>query len=879
MKRMAALLLSALLLCSLSPAALAAEAEEEPELVEIATAEDFIAFARRCESDVYSSGVTFALTADIDLGGTDFAPVPYFAGTFLGRGHTVLGLDVRSDGSRMGLFRQIAEGAAVQDLTVKGRVAPGGTGIGVGGIAGVNAGTIENCRFEGTVSAPENVGGIAGEVTETGRVLACAFSGDVTGEHQAGGVAGVSRGVIGQCENAGSVNTVSITPQGQSGFDISAFSQDDFLDLANIGGIAGENLGVIAECVNTGAVGYKNTGYNVGGIAGKTSGLLHRCVNRGAVQGRRDVGGVAGQLIPYAAWDFSNGRMDALTAQLGSLQYLVNTLNRDGGSLSSELSGHLASMSGYTQTALTQLGHVMRQYAENDNLLIDRISRDPVTGDISVRDIDLTGIDTSGLTSALNNIVAESSALSGSIGDSIAAVTGDISRVSSQLSRVLGAMYEIIDSLSDAALFTTRDLSDAETDGHDMGAVAECVSYGSVSAENNAGGIVGAVGFEVSFDMEDRLNVSDLVTTQAEQSLFAAVRYCDAYGQVEAKADRAGGVVGSMDVGAVAGCTAAVSVAARGGDCAGGVAGWAAGTIKDCWARSVVRAEKYAGGVAGLGGDIRGCRVWTHVDYAREYAGAVAGWAEVEVKDNLFAASSPAGVDGVSLTGQTDPVGAEELLAMDGAPESFGELSVTFLVGDEVLQRRTIPFGGGIDELPAVENDGEKYWKWDDVDLSHIYYSLQVTGRYYAPGTTLSSGEDVPQFLVEGVFYQGQTLTAARTAAPFEDAELLGAYTLRVNDYDRELTVRMRLSEPGEVYLLGEDGEAERMESRMDGQYIVFTMPNGGSFACVRAQAAERPWLWPAAGGGAALLALLWALARRKKKTAASEEAAAGTKA
>ena len=150
MKKLFAALLAALVIVSASPAAGAAVSrtapkatptpEPTPAPTRIATAEEFAAFAENCALDVYSRGVVFQLTADIDLTGTDFAPVPYFAGTFEGGGHKILGLTVTADGSRMGLFRTVAEEGVIRSVHIKGTVAPGGTAQFVGGVAGVNLG-------------------------------------------------------------------------------------------------------------------------------------------------------------------------------------------------------------------------------------------------------------------------------------------------------------------------------------------------------------------------------------------------------------------------------------------------------------------------------------------------------------------------------------------------------------------------------------------------------------------------------------------------------------------------------------------------------------------------------------------------------------------
>jgi len=871
MKRTLSVLIAVVLAWTLVPGAAAAgprpspTPEPESEPVNIASAEDFLRFSRSCERDVYSRGVVFTLTADIDLTGTEFAPVPYFAGTFEGGGHMILGLAVTADGSRTGLFRTVAEEGVIRSLRVKGTVAPGGTAQFVGGLAGVNQGRIENCSFEGTLAGLENVGGIAGENGETGEITDCAFKGELTAEHQAGGVAGRNRGVLTGCTAAGKVNNALITPRQEPGFDVSAFSQEDFVDLANVGGVAGENLGVIDRCVNSAAVGWKNTGYNVGGVAGKSSGFVTGCENRGSVTGRRDVGGVVGQLIPYTDWDFSNGRLDALSGELGTLKHLINRSQKSAGDLDSRLADTIGGIKSSTSTAISELDGILRRYNENQNRLIDRVQVDPETGEISLRDVDLSGISTAGLTAALNDLHGRAAALNKLLGSTVTGLTGDLGGITAQLSRVMDGMFSAISAVSDPTLYTSVDLSAGETYDHDLGAVDGCRSSGAVTAENNAGGIVGSIGFEVSFDMENRLNAGDFLSSNAQESLFAAVRRCTAYGEITARDSRSGGVVGSMDMGAVDECVAAGSVRAQNGDYAGGLVGYGAGTVRGCWARSLLSGGKYVGGAVGQGENVLECRTWTHVDAAREYAGAVAGWAVGTLEGNLYAGDAPAGVDGVSLTGACDPAEAGELLAMEGAPESFGALTVTFLAEGETVAERTVPFGGALDELPAVDNDGDRYWKWDEFDAEHIYCSLTVTGRYYAPGTTLSSAEEPPLFLVEGVFYEGQSLTVAPWTPPAAEGEILAAATLLVNDYDRPLTVRLRTAEPGTIWLSGPDGTLERVSSRADGQYLVFTMPNGGSFVCLRAETAVQraPWLW--AGGGAAALAVALFLLRRRK--------------
>ena len=78
--------------------------------------------AENCRLDSYSLGLAVSLTADLDLSGAEFESIPYFAGTFLGNGHTIKGLNLTAAGSAQGLFRYLAKEAVVENLHLQGEV-------------------------------------------------------------------------------------------------------------------------------------------------------------------------------------------------------------------------------------------------------------------------------------------------------------------------------------------------------------------------------------------------------------------------------------------------------------------------------------------------------------------------------------------------------------------------------------------------------------------------------------------------------------------------------------------------------------------------------------------------------------------------------------
>ena len=359
--KLPALLLAAWLLVSLTVPAWAADGE-----ITISSVEDLTAFAEHCSLDTWSQGKTVHLTADLDLTGTDFTPIPTFGGTFLGDGHTISGLSLTASGSRQGLFRHIQPGGVVSDLKAAGSVLPGGSRSNVGGIAGVNEGTLQNCSFRGLVKGDAVVGGVVGWNKSTGQVNGCSMVGAVAGQSATGGVAGKNEGVLLKCRSSASVNTsdapASLQLDDLSDLDPTVLGDwtakntgDDTDDLLNshtdTGGIVGYSSGVVQSCTNIGTVGYPHVGYNVGGIAGRQTGYLSGCVNSGVVHGRKDVGGIAGQAEPYLVLDPGSDALKRLRTELDTLDSLINRALDDAGQTGDDLSARLTAMGQSTDSA------------------------------------------------------------------------------------------------------------------------------------------------------------------------------------------------------------------------------------------------------------------------------------------------------------------------------------------------------------------------------------------------------------------------------------------------------------------------------------------------------------------------------------------------
>jgi ABC-type transporter Mla subunit MlaD len=364
---LAAALTAALILCMIPLTVISAFADGGDKIY-INSAEDLKALAEKCSLDTWSRGKTVLLTCDIDLSGISFSPVPTFGGIFDGQSHTITSLTVSASGSALGMFRYLQDCGVVKNLNLTCSVAPSGTECDIGGIVGVNQGSVVNCKVDGNITGSEEIGGIAGINKGSGIISQCSSQANVTGSSKVGGIAGTNLGTVMYCTNSGSVNTVS----SDTGISIEGLDADEIIDQftstsdggsivddegitasdeSDAGGIAGYSSGIIQSCSNDGTIGYAHVGYNIGGIAGRQCGYIDSCSNSGVVSGRKDVGGIVGQAEPYIIVDPDGTTLERLSSALDSLNSLTNTALNHVDEASSEISDHITAIGNYSDSA------------------------------------------------------------------------------------------------------------------------------------------------------------------------------------------------------------------------------------------------------------------------------------------------------------------------------------------------------------------------------------------------------------------------------------------------------------------------------------------------------------------------------------------------
>ena len=643
-----------------------AAAETVEETVHIGSTEEFLEFAKNCTLDSWSQGKRFILDCDITLEDTDFEPIPVFGGIFIGGGHTIRGLSISDSASPTGLFCVLQKGGVIRNLSVEGTVAPSGDTQSVGGIVGENYGAITGCSFSGTISGKHNVGGIAGQNNASGVIRSCKTSGALFGENRNGGIAGCNLGLIASCRNHMYVNIESVDPS----IDLSSLNLDFSLDLthlaqmdtANIatdsGGISGHSSGTILGCTNDAAIGHGHIGYNVGGIAGRSCGQIRDCGNEGAVSGRKDVGGIVGQMEPYIQMQLSESTMNKLETQLNELSDLVDQAADDAEGSAGGVGSRLNGLSGYVNSAMqeaenlrltadigttvrgdassnstTNIGAALDGAADanhtggsltvsgNDDGSVT-IGREPGNLDVDFSDVSLDGIidrvgeasgaldantqivaapELGGLTSAVSGIGSQLSLLSGAMTGAVGTAAEDVRKINAKFSELSDTIFDAVAEAEQGTSNIITDTSTADVDAITLGKTYGCTSSGEVYGDINSGGVAGSMAIEYALDPEDDVS-GDLSGGYRRQYEYKAViQSCVSTGSVTSKRNYAGAVCGRMDLGLITDCEGYGKIASEGGSYVGGIAGVSAGTVRSCFAKTSLSGQKYVGGIVGSG--------------------------------------------------------------------------------------------------------------------------------------------------------------------------------------------------------------------------------------------------------------------------------------
>ena len=266
-----------------------------------------------------------------------------FQGSLNGNGKSIIGNNL-SGTENVGLFPMLLSGSSVSNIVFVDCSSIGQKNVGI--VAGTNRGSISNVEIYQSntqtstkVSGTENVGGIAGYNTGSGRITNCSVGasvGNLTGSTNVGGIAGYNDGgSISQCEtltrryidNSNIQNLTAIV-----------------CGIGNVGGIIGYNAGTgsIKECSNEVQIeamdgfGGGIVGYSTAEPYDESEYLISDVINTGAVAGNSKVlGQIAGKLSSkaYNVLSFASGKV---LGEGSTSSYCVNSYTISSSDLNSD---------------------------------------------------------------------------------------------------------------------------------------------------------------------------------------------------------------------------------------------------------------------------------------------------------------------------------------------------------------------------------------------------------------------------------------------------------------------------------------------------------------------------------------------------------------
>lgn len=838
-------------------------AEDSLNVIEISRVNELIEFANKCKYDSYSKDKIVKLTADIDVSGSDFKGISYFAGTFDGGSHIISGFNVDYKGSDFGFFRYIAESGFITNLNISGSINVTGSQKNIGGIAGVNKGVINESSFSGKVNASTATGAIAGYNHENAKIVSCTSDADILATNQTGGIAGVNDGLISSCTSKSRVNTQELdTTLDIGGVDVGTLNlTQNVIDRNDMGGIAGESTGIISDCVNYGKIGFAHTGYNVGGIAGKQSGKVITCSNEGEIYGRKDVGGIVGQAEPDIESEYLNDRVDDVQSSIDIINSTLNNMSSSMNNASSDVKSYTENIIDQYKELLDKLQDKLNGNNDNDEKIEDFV--DDISKDIE------------------NSTVADDiHGVADTVDSEIRTIADSIERISAQIKNIGNTVTETMDVVTSDDDYI-EDISSADSAQNSDGVIAKSVNRGAVHGDINAGGIAGTMNVEYDVDPEYDLDITETTNVRLRSTVSDVVIYCINYGEVNSKKDCAGGIVGLQELGLVYGSEGYGTVKSETGNYAGGIAGNSASAITDSYSLCNVESEDYTGGICGKGYTMQNCISIPAILGDGEAKGSLAGIIESdgEVSTNIFVNDIYGGIDDINYSGKADSASYEAVMAMENIPDGFHRVTLVFKADGNVIDTKNIAYNAnlGVSELPSIPDKDGFYAQWPENIVSKpILQNTVVEAEYHvwieSVAGDIASQNDKPLFIAEGKFYDDNKITLSKCDTDNLSGDIEYSYAWKMRGTD----VKDKGTKTCHFYIKNTSGSSEvwyrdnadsgwvKADAKEHGSYMTAEIPYEADFAVIHKESSNM--IYYICGGATACIIVLAVIIIKKRK-------------
>ncbi len=783
-----------------------------------------------------------------------------------------------------------------------------------GGIAGYSQGRIAGCQNQGTIGYPHmgyNIGGIAGR--QSGIIEQCQNHGKIRGRKDAGGI-------VGQFE-----------PYVEISYDQDTLGQlEDELDqLSDMG----DNLSRLLEQTGDTTSGnldqvdrrmdrVKDIGEFYKDVFRQDNDELNRSIDSSVEDIQYQLDRISFDLTDreterqYQQAQENIRKIKELSKELdqkypGSptdLGALKNWLQDRYNKVSQmyqcavDLSGNLVYLAAHVPenavNEIEDLGYRLEQVQMEASVLADVLqgNRDTIRKDLEDMDDEMTD--------ELDLLSGNMDTLTDDLKNSRLQIRDQKNQIQDQIDRMRTTISDGIDrSKEEKDLF--EDISDSDEE-IDEGTIFACENQGEILADYQSGGIVGIIGLEVSLDPEQDLEAEEEKTLNSVRNAKAQVKGCINRGDIQVKNDYAGGIAGKANMGALIQNQNYGDILAEDGSYAGGITGSSSYVLRQNYSKCSIDGNNYTGGIAGWGKDLKENYVMVSIrNMDNEWIGSVAGDVDSEgiIEGNYYVDEGIGAVDGITRESQAAGIPYEDFCRLEQVPEEFNQLTVTFLVEDQVIKVIPCEYGGAVAQadIPKAPQKDGYYYQWAEKDLSCIKGNEKVHAIYKAWNTTIaSSGDKMPLMLAESNFYPGTTMAARRDGEVQGITDRLASEGILMPEgykmqggYAFDITQPEGVEEPENITVhvlaegiskdakvcIAENGRFEALDSRWDGSYLVFPVSgiNHGTnefFILIPEKGILFKAVLAASGVVLILLLAVWGMSRRnkKKKSAGSEE-------
>jgi hypothetical protein len=355
-------------------------------------------------------------------------------------------------------------------------------------------------------------------------------------------------------------------------------------------------------------------------------------------------------------------------------------------------------------------------------------------------------------------------------------------------------------------------------------------------------------------DPEDDITLTGEESFNIEQSAKAVIRESRNYGDIKAKKDYAGGIVGKADFGAAISCESYGDVESTGGSYVGGIAGSASYAVRSCFSMGKLTGKSYIGGIVGSGCDIFYSYAYNNFDASGECVGSIAGKVSDEgtLYGNFYVDTKPGGVDGIGYESGAEPLSYEEFSQLESLPENFRTFSIIFKADDEVLETYELTYGDNVDDemFPEIPVKEGYYGEWPTDGLDFITCNMTVEAVYNKWISALKSEETDENgravLLVSGSFLPEYELITE--IGESKEGELSGDISFDITDTEKDMSVyspeyvpdntgttlevRVLCDDPDktECLIKNADGSYSKAETSVVGSYLSFNVEGPCTF-------------------------------------------------